>query len=329
MEISGKNKYFQDIGNELRRQYIDAESANVALREAIAESDKFKGSMSWKTVHGIEYLTKTYSSSQKSLGKRSPETESIYSKFIANKHLASERKLGLLKRNFLNERMNRALRLGRAPDMMVEILNKLEQHNLSNHFMVIGTHALYAYEAAAGVRIVPSGALETKDVDLLWDTRRRASFAASMAISESSMIGILKSVDRSFRISHEDKYKAVNKDGFEVDIIRREASEGDPHPMRITENEDDFWAVQAVNAGQLISSPKFSSMVVSTSGKMAMMHTVHPLVFSRFKKWMSELSDRDPLKRSRDLLQSVIVEELVEEYLPNLKNPGEQKRPSI
>jgi hypothetical protein len=77
--------------------------------------------------------------------------------------------------------------------------------------------------------------------------------------------------------------------------------------------------VQAPRAEQLVSAPRFSSVVVGTSGHMARMNTVHPLAFVAFKRWLAARPDRDPLKRSRDLLQAETVERLVDEYLPQLE----------
>jgi len=49
---------------------------------------------------------------------------------------------------------------------------------------------------------------------------------------------------------------------------------------------------------------------------MARMTTLEPMAFVRFKRWMSTLPRRDPLKRRRDALPAEAVEEVVQEYLP-------------
>ena len=45
------------------------------------------------------------------------------------------------------------------------------------------------------------------------------------------MLAVLQKVDKTFQIIEDQKYTAINKDGFEVDIIRRIAPEGDPIPF--------------------------------------------------------------------------------------------------
>jgi hypothetical protein len=134
----------------------------------------------------------------------------------------------------------------------------------------------------------------------------------------SSMLELIKKVDSTFEIRQDQKYTAVNSKGFEVDIIRREATEGDPHPLRLTDDEGDFYAVQAKGAGVLLDGPRFSSMIVSVTGHMARMNTISPVAFVMFKRWMAEQPDRDTMKRRRDKLQADLVEELVKEYLPQL-----------
>ena len=181
----------------------------------------------------------------------------------------------------------------------------------------MGTHCLYAYEAAAGVRFA-SEITSTRDIDLLWDTRKRVTFAQRLLQDSPSMLAALQKVDKSFQVNEDQKYTAVNKDGFEVDIIHRIAKGGDPHPIRLSDAEDDFWVVQAKRADELVNAPEFSEIVVAENGTMARLTTIHPAVFVSFKRWMSKETDRDPLKRRRDALQADAVEWALHERLPHL-----------
>lgn len=51
--------------------------------------------------------------------------------------------------------------------VLIDILNKLAKEGLSEYFMVVGPHALYAYEAAAGVRFGEEAGLPTQVIALL------------------------------------------------------------------------------------------------------------------------------------------------------------------
>jgi hypothetical protein len=77
------------------------------------------------------------------------------------------------------ERLNKALKVGRVPSIVLAVLQAIEDAGLGQHFIVVGTHAFYAYETAAWVRVV-QGALATQDVDLLWDARRRVRFITDL-----------------------------------------------------------------------------------------------------------------------------------------------------
>lgn len=261
------------------------------------------------------YLVRTTpAGAETSLGPRTPENEAIYSRFMQRKRESAERMAGLKAALDQHRRLNRALRVGRVDPLVVALLARLADTQLNAHFRVVGTHALYAYEAAAGVRL-DADALATRDIDLLWDTRKRIQFATQLARVDSSMLGVLKKVDSSFRIRQSQKYTAVNKDGFEVDIIRRARTGNDPHPVKLSDDNDDFWVAQARRANVLLDGPQFSAVVVATNGTMARMHTVAPTTFVAFKRWLAGQRDRDALKRRRDELEADAVQKLVDEYL--------------
>jgi hypothetical protein len=132
------------------------------------------------------------------------------------------------------------------------------------------------------------------------------------------MLEVLRKVDSTFEIRDDQLFTAVNAKGFEVDILRREAADLDPHPLQLTDDEDDLWAVQARRANVLLGSPPFSAPIVSVTGRMARMTTISPTAFVDFKRWMASTVDRDPLKVSRDKLQASIVEELANRFQFNV-----------
>ena len=281
------------------RQYIDAVAVFEALEEALDEAAQVRGGMYWHagppTSPDAKYLVRTTpAGAETSLGSRTAELDAIYTRFTQRKRESAERVSGLQAALMQQQRLNRALRVGRVDPLVVALLNRLASTKLSEHFRVVGTHALYAYEAAAGVRL-NAETLATRDIDLLWDTRKRIIFSTQLARVDSSMLGVLKKVDATFRIRKGQKYTAVNKEGFEVDIIRRER-----------------------RANVLLDSPAYSAVIVASNGTMARMNTVHPATFVAFKRWLSTQAERDALKRRRDALQADTVQELLEKYLPQL-----------
>ncbi len=307
-----------ELSESQTRQQLDASSVFTALLEARAEAAVVRGSMIWREIDGRRYLIRTSTAgAQKSLGPESSETQAIAARFLDRKEMAAERLKQLTEQVVVMQRMNRALRVGRVPNVVVDTLNTLEKAGIGEHFLVVGTHALYAYESAAGVRI-PDGAMATRDVDLFFDTRKGVKLFSSLGRLDSSMIALLQKVDKTFRVRHSSKYTAVNAAGFEVDIIRRVARDGDPHPLRMSDDEDDLWAAQVPSGDNILGARPFEEVVVATSGAMARMRTIHPLDFARIKERLSKATDRDPLKARKDALQASVAREIVRDYLPQL-----------
>lgn len=298
------------------RQYIDAETVFLELRRAKAEAAEVRGSMFWRTQGKANYLIReSAGGAQKSLGVQSDETQAIFDRFKHRKSAATSRLAALTTAAHQQQRLNKALRVGRVPGIVVKTLNALEAAGLQDHFMTIGTHALYAYESACGVRFVPD-ALATQDLDLLFDSRKRMSFASQLRRMDSSFIGALQKADPSFRVMPDQKQTAINDAGFEVDVIRRTAKDADPHPFRMSADENDLWAVQVDGAEKMLSSPRFSQMVVAETGHMAVMNTMNPLTFVAIKRMISGAKNRDPKKRQKDALQADVVESLVRTHMP-------------
>ena len=312
-----------ELSAAISRQYIDSVAVFEALEEAMAEAAQVRGGMYWHagppSSPESRYLVRTTpAGAETSLGPRTPETQAIYARFTQRKRESGERVTGLRAALVQQQRLNRALRVGRVDPLVVGLLSRLASTRLGEHFRVVGTHALYAYEAVAGVRL-NAEALATRDMDLLWDTRKRIVFSTQLARTDSSMLGVLKKVDSTFRIRRSQKYTAVNKDGFEVDIIRRERAGDDPHPIKLSDEDEDFWVVQARRASVLLDSPGYSAVIVASNGTMARMNTVHPATFVAFKRWLAAQPEREALKRRRDALQADAVQVLLETYLPQLQ----------
>lgn len=299
------------------RQVIDSTTIFTEYRRVKAQAQPYAGSMYWKREGEYEYLVKTRPRrrTQERLGPRSEQAERVFADYTARKQ-ALESRLASLKDALTEaERMNKALKAGRTPNLVVGVLQVLEDAGLFEHFTVVGTHALYAYETAASVRIV-QGALATQDVDLLWDARKRVQFVTDLEHLDASMLDVLKRADRTFERKVGQNETAINARGFEVDFLRRQPIENDPHPFRFSDDEGDLWPVQAVRASVLTTAPRFDHAVISVNGRMSLMRTIAPSVFVEFKRWMAEKAPhREEAKRRRDRLQSDIVQELLEQKL--------------
>src|SRR5690606_37000073 len=117
------------------RQLIDAQQAFAAYREARQEllhayEGAFAGGMHWKTVGGVQYLYRTRRSEVRSLGRRSPETEAIKESYTKDRERRRRRLRNMEARLAEMAPVNRAMRLGRVPNLVARILDKLDEEKL-------------------------------------------------------------------------------------------------------------------------------------------------------------------------------------------------------
>ena len=272
-----------------------------------AQAQPYAGGMFWKRQGDYEYIVKTFPDNrQQRVGPRSADSEKIHEEFTSRKRVLEARLKSLREALTDAERLNKALKTGRVPNVVVSVLQTLEDAGLGQHFIVVGTHALYAYEMAAGVRIVQA-ALATQDVDLLWDARRRVRFMTDLGKLDSSMLRVLQRADATFLRKEGQAETAINAKGFEVDFLRRQP-EGD--------DEDDLWPVQAQRASVLTNAQRFDHVVISATGRMTLMRTIAPQSFVEFKRWMAaKVPQRLEAKRRRDLRQADVVQSLLDDGL--------------
>ena len=314
------NSFFE-LNEQQKRQLIDAEMLHAALEQIEAEAIRYRGSMFWRKQDGGQYLISLSAHSrQRSLGPASPENELKYQKFTQRK-TEVEVRLKLLRVEADEvKRMNKALRIGRTPDILIDVLNAMMRYGVAEHFLVVGTHALFAFETAAGVRL-PNDVMATQDADLLFDTGKRAAFVEVMKDRQMSFLGILKKVDKTSERDDLDNHTARNASGYEIDLIRRfppDPEDTTEHPLQLTPEDGDLWPVRASMGQKLLSVPRFDQVVVGINGGMARMRTVHPLDFARIKRELSQELRRDPLKKTKDLAQADMIETLVRDCLPHL-----------
>ncbi|MDP2821172.1 MAG: nucleotidyltransferase domain-containing protein [Sulfuritalea sp.] len=299
-----------------RRIQINALQLFEALLDGERRLAGFSGSMLWKSAGGKEYLFKLSGRRGygRSMGLRSPETEKIYSDFHAGKAREKERTHALRVRMDEQVRFNRAALIGRVPALVSRLLEKLRHAGFDTHnLVVIGTNALYAYESMAGV-FFEEAITATMDVDLLWDTRSRLKLVSQ---DPPSLLKILQTIDSSFERLPGQTFRAANKDGFLVDLIRQMP---DPPwkdtPARLGTEEGDLVATDIWNMKWLLSAPRTTQPVIAENGKMTLMPVLDPRAFAAFKLWLARSQERNPAKKPRDLAQANALLTVIRELLP-------------
>ena len=312
---------FNEMSDNQRRVYLDAAQLYEAYISAFQKNRSYRGGMHWKKAKGRQYLFKTrdrYGYGE-SLGPRSAETEKILVEFQKAKKEAKNRLTSLKSRLKEQSRFCKAAMIQRVPRIVTAVLGVLEQRNLlGQNILVIGTNAMYTYEAAAGV-FLDRPLTATRDMDILWDVRPKLTLFAEDETDSKDLLDVLRKADKSFEPVAPGSFRAVNRDGYMVDLIKAESktlSRQDPVRMG---GPGDLKAAEIKSLHWLISSPKFSQVIIGDDGYPVSMVVPDPRAFSIHKLWLSEQPDREPIKKKRDEDQGLAIAILVIKYLPQYK----------
>jgi hypothetical protein len=317
-----------EMNDDQRRIYVDAAQLHEAYMDAFTKSRAYRGGMHWKKVKVKQYLFRSLDryGYGKSLGPRSKETESTYHEFHKNKKHVYARLKPLKEKLKEQARFCRAARIGRVPRIVTAILRLLEQHQLlGRNLQIVGTNALYAYEARSGV-FLERGLLATQDMDVLWDIRPKLRLFAIDDVDNDGLLDILQKADRSFNLPGKKSFRAVNQAGYMVDLIKPE-----PKSVLIAEERqvgsgDDLMAAEIKNLQWLISTPKFEQIVIGEDGFPAVMVVPDPRAFAVHKLWLSNQIDREAVKKKRDRSQALAVCKLILQYMPEFEIKKEDLR---
>ncbi|MBB4039389.1 hypothetical protein GGR34_001031 [Microvirga flocculans] len=314
---------FQELNNDQRREKVNSDQRFAAWREAKSRLESYRGSLVWQDVKGEQYLARSYYDSagrrrQKSEGRRSPETEKRKADWERGRAEASERFKSMRETMVRQAAINRAVKLGRVPLMGARIVRALDEAGvLGKGIRIVGTNAIYAYEAVAGVMVDPD-ITATLDIDLLLDARMSLRLAMSDSVAEPALINLLRKVDKSFERT-DLAFRAVNRDGYLVDLIKPQRN---PPWMnerdRIGRTQDELAAVPIGGLTWHESAPSFEAVAIDERGGPVRIVASDPRVFAAHKLWLSRQQDREPTKRRRDAAQAEAVAQIVSRYLVHL-----------
>lgn len=313
----------QSLSSQQRLFLVESAQVYEAWEAAVRQGAQYQRGMRWSTSKGREYLVRLTGNRGygRSLGVRSAETERIYAEFTEGRQRSRERVAGLSARLKEQAKLNKAIGLGRLPVVIADILGALNINGAGADFRVIGTHAIFGYEAMAGVHCKME-LLASGDVDLLYDPRKQLALV-SKKLDGQGLLGLLRRVDKSFEPMAESSFRAVNKEGFMVDLVgpeldMRKGAEGfAPQDLTMVEVPSLEW---------LASSPRIEVVAIAVNGLPVKMSVCDPRAFALHKVWLSERADREPVKKVRDREQGVLVAELVLNYLPQYPFEAEQLR---
>jgi hypothetical protein len=306
--------YFE-LTNEQIRQQVDAQQLYKAWRQSAVQTwnehgGSYAAPASWRKIAEKEYLVLRTRGIRKHIGPRSPETEEYARQYNAERDRIISAQITTYAQLKRMAPVNRALQLGRMPNLTANIIRKLDEFGfLGTKATVIGTNALYAYEAMAGIQIRPA-LMETSDADILWDANQTLKLAIKN-IRPPSIIALLQKVDQSFIVA-DYGLAAHNREGFIVELISPKEDDL-PEPTGLGHGDVDVTPYS--NMEGLLSLPRFEAIPIDRSGFPFRMVVPDVRAFTLHKLWTSKQSSRKPEKRRRDAAQAKVLSHLAENML--------------
>jgi hypothetical protein len=327
--LKGNYLSYIELSDNQSRVLVDSKQTYEAYRQTAIASRSFTGGIQWKAVGDREYLVRitNRTGGNKSLGPRSPDTEKTYQEFTEGKRRVQDRLRQL--DVSMSEMAGMAVGVGinRVPNVVARILRKFDEFGmLGKCIQVIGTNAMYGYEATAGV-MFDSGLLATTDLDFMWDASSRLKLAVhDEEVQQAGVLALLKKADRSFEPLYKNGFRAVNSKGFYVDLVRATPSPPWRNDIPDRISQDDLIPTGIDSLKWLLASPRFKSVVIAQDGMPAPIVSPDPRAFAIHKMWLSKQDDRDPAKKNRDQRQAEAVANLVTEKFRHLKFGDEAER---
>ena len=306
------------------RTFHDALMIAEALYSASDDAAAHAGWMTWKkNATGKEYLFhgRDRAGNGSLLGPRSAATEARYAEFQAAKAGTAERVSKLRAQTATQSKFIRAVRLNRMPRDAAKVLRFFERTAFADALLVIGTHALYAYEAAAGGRFVPD-LMATRDFDLLSDAKK--NLEVSLTIPEDQREGfldVLHKIDKTFTVSAEQSFRVTSAQGLTVDFLMPEPDDG-----RKPKRGDKVRPIGIKGQAWLLATPPLRQIVFSDDGYPVRLSVPQPTLFATHKLWVADQRSRRAEKRDRDREQAHAVLALLKDRLGD-STPVRRKLP--
>jgi hypothetical protein len=300
-----KKQDFFEYSSESQRVQANLEQTYAAWVETRRDADALPVSMYWSSKEGADYLCvkKTSQDNGSSIGRRNPELEAQYQTHIDAKARLKERIHALDAQLTERAGLYRRLRLPSIPDRQAEILRKLDiEGMLGTDLMVVGTNAFIAYELAAGARF-PTGNEETEDFDMAWCRGTKAALLRHSvnATAGKTLFAVLRSLDASYQINPRKPYQAVNKTGYEVELLAAPST----HPLPKFEPFEPM--VTLIEQEWLLQGMPLSVVVATVRGRACPLYVPDPRWMALHKLWLAKKPERNPTKKAKDQRQGEVL----------------------
>ena len=306
---------FSTFSDEAWRLCANLAQRHDAWISALRQLESLPSSMYWVAKDSREYLTVKQAAGDqgKSQGIRAPETEARYVSYQRDRDAAKDA-LAETEAALLDTiRSYRGHRLPMATNRPAAILRELDiQGLLGSDLRVVGTNAFAAYEVEAGARFAAGIADETDDFDLSWCRGTKVSLSkANDRPTGSSLMRALKAVDASFTINRGKRYQALDRTGYEVELLAA------PSVFRTLPENEVFEPLPVFQEQEwLLQGRAVRHVIVSRDLKTCPIYAPDPRWMALHKLWLADKPERKATKRPKDRKQGEALLDLVKDRMP-------------
>jgi Nucleotidyltransferase len=293
-----------------QRRLVETMRSTTFDFSALARSrDEFGGGMQWLKVKKFEYLTRyrrnPLSGEQKatSIGRRSPETEVIYDRFITGR-ADLDRQMDALRPELAEQaRMAKALRLSRAPSEIGDVARTIGLSEMIDHITIIGEAAVYAYECETAA-LLPREILPDDGMDLL-----------VAGVHPTDVIDELISVLRRARI--EVQRARLTRNRAAVELKTEEGLSIRLYTISTLDNLIDQYAEVASYGAEAVrwalDQPVMRSILIDRNGRAALVAVLEPRAYCMLRFMALDIEEMSLIRRETSTELNNAVVKLVHE----------------
>jgi Nucleotidyltransferase len=293
-----------------QRRLVETMRSTTFDFSALARSrDEFGGGMQWLKVKKFEYLTRyrrdpvTGEQKAASIGRRSPDTEAIYDRFIKGR-TDLDRQIEAMRPTMAEQsRMARALRLTRTPEEVGAVARAIGLSEMIDHVTIIGEAAVYAYECEMAA-LLPREILPDGGMDLL---------VAGVYPTDSmeELVALLRRAKINVRPAHLSDDHAVaelrTEEGLSIRLYTTSTLEGVVDRYA----EDSSYGAEAVRWA--LDQPPIRSMLIDRNGRAATVAVLEPRAYCMLRVMALNVEEMSLIRREASTELNAAMVKLVHE----------------
>lgn len=302
------------------RQVVDSTRAFKEYVRVRKELRELGGSLRWKSVKGYEYLVQRAGHRLFYLGKRSAETEQKHDEHSTKKERLETRFESLAAIVEMSQRMNKAVHAGVVPTELMAVLLKLDDLELAGRSILLGAPALYAYGQSSGLRIDAIRTPVTRESVVAEAARNIHIFIEDLDSASAIPFHRFIAAMRRLASVEQAKVEYGETSGVVLDIIFYSPKKTAPEEV----SKKHIQRLHQRSAGPekpwldiIGTMPKYEQVVIGKSGKMAVMRTVDPLLFTMGFECTRTLDPTSTTKPELVAFQVELVKTMLKEHMVN------------